>query len=548
MSKAYTNFVASEVAVKTTTPQSQAIPGREAEMKRNNAGGVTFTLDMWGVLDRFIMIGSEGGNYYVGERDITKQSFDTVKKCLAADGLRAVARAVEYSVAGRAPKNDPAVVVLALAAVYGDEATKAAAFEALPKVARTGTWLFLFVSIVDALGKWNAATKRGVAKWYTHKTVDRLAVQLLKYQQRNGWAHRDVLRLAHVKPSNEVQSNLFRYAVKGSDGMSEGMAVPQLVIDFESLKRTDSKREVLSIIESNKDVTWEMVPTTWHKDNDVMMALLPNMGLTAITRKLALFTQNGLVAPLSAATKLIVSKLSDAEALKAQRIHPITLLNALRVYAAGTNQPRGYFGYGATPVKTVKTWKSEQRIVDALDSAFYDAFQNVEKTDDSYYLGVDCSGSMFGATVNGMAGLTAADVAAVMALAIIKHQPNYVIRGFNTTMQEIRISPNMRLDKVLDVMKRVSWGGTDCALPFIDAEKHKMDVDKFVVITDNETWAGRIQPVQALKSYRSKYNAGAKSVVIGTSVSEFTIADPKDAGMLDIAGFDSAAPQIIANL
>jgi 60 kDa SS-A/Ro ribonucleoprotein len=34
--------------------------------------------------------------------------------------------------------------------------------------------------------------------------------------------------------------------------------------------------------------------------------------------------------------------------------------------------------------------------------------------------------------------------------------------------------------------------------------------------------------------------------VIGTSVSKFTIADPKDGGMLDIAGFDSAAPQIIS--
>lgn len=548
MSNVYANFANATTtkASKIVTPQSQAIPGREAEMKTNNAGGVTFTLDMWGVLDRFIMIGSEGGNYYVGERDITKQSFDTVKKCLAADGKRVVARALEYSLGGRAPKNDPAVVVIALAAVYGDAETKAAAYETLPKIARTGTWLFLFVSILDALGKWNAAAKRGVAKWYTNKDMDRLAVQLLKYQQRNGWAHRDVLRLAHVKPTNEVQSNLFRHAV-GKD-LTVGAPVPQLLVDFESLKRTDSKKEVLSIIASNPAVTWEMVPTQWHKDNDVMMALLPNMGLTAITRKLALFTQNGLVAPLSAATKLIVSKLSDAEALKAQRIHPITLLNALRVYAAGTNAPRGYYAYHATPVKAVKTWKPEQRIVDTLDSAFYLAFDNVEKTDDSYLIGVDCSGSMFGATVNGMAGLTAADVAAVMALAVVKHQSNYWIGGFNTRMGELKISPSMRLDKVLEVMKRFSWGGTDCALPMLHAAQHGMMVDKFVVITDNETWAGRVQPVQALRDYRKKYNAGAKCIVIGTSVSEFTIADPKDAGMLDIAGFDSAAPQIIANL
>jgi len=535
MSNVYANFANANTtkASKVVTPQSQAIPGREADMKRNNAGGVTFTLDQWGVLDRFLMIGSEGGNYYVGERDITKQSFDTVKKCLKEDGLRAVNRALEYSLAGRAPKNDPAVVAIALAAVYGDDVTKAAAYEALPKIARTGTWLFLFVSILDALGKWNAAAKRGVAKWYTNKDMDRLAVQLLKYQSRNGWAHRDVLRLAHVKPTNEVQSNLFRYAV-GKD-LALGAAVPQLLIDFEMLKRTDSKKDVLRIVESNDNVTWEMVPTQWLKDKDIMLALVRNMGLTAVIRKLGVLTQNGVIAPLSEGAKLVISKLNDAESLKKQRVHPITILQAMKQYSAGRGQ------------KGSATWKPEQRVVDALDSAFYAAFEYGEKSDESYLLGVDCSGSMFAAQVNGSPNLTAAEVAGVMALAVVKNQPNYWIGGFNTKMSELKITPNMRLDKVLEVMNRFNWGGTDCAQVYLHASAMGMKVDRFVSITDSETWAGGVQPVQALRDYRKKFNPGAKGVVIGTSVSEFTIADPKDAGMLDVAGFDSAAPQIIAN-
>ncbi len=535
-SSIYTNYAnaATTKASKVVTPQSQAIPGREAEMKTNNAGGVTFTLDQWGVLDRFLMIGSEGGNYYVGERDITKQSFDTVKRCLKEDGLRVVNRALEYSVAGRAPKNDPAVVAIALAAVYGDEATKVAAYDALPKIARTGTWLFLFVSILDALGKWNAAAKRGVAKWYTNKDMDRLAVQLLKYQSRNGWAHRDVLRLAHVKPTNEVQSNLFRYAV-GKD-LELGSAVPQLLVDFELLKRTDSKKDVLRIVTDNSNVSWEMVPTQWLKDKDIMLALVRNMGLTAVIRKLGTLTQNGVIAPLSEGAKLVIGKLSDAEALKKQRVHPITILQAMKQYSAGHGQ------------KGSAVWKPEQRVVDALDNAFYAAFEYGEKSDESYLMGVDCSGSMFGAMVNGSPNLTAAEVAGVMALAVIKNQPNYWIGGFNTTMGELKITPKMRLDAVLQVMQRFNWGGTDCALPMLHASQHKMNVDKFVTITDNETWAGRIQPVQALRDYRKAFNPGAKCIVIGTSVSEFTIADPKDGGMLDIAGFDSAAPQIIAGL
>ena len=534
MSSIYSMHAASLSPTKAITPQSAPIPGREAEMAKNNAGGFTFTLDSWGVLDRFLMIGSESAGYYVGAKETTAKSFDNTIKCVKTDGARVVARVLEYSLAGRAPKNDPAVVVLALAAVYGDDATRAVAYEALPKVARTGTWLFQFVAIIDSLGKWNAAAKRGVAKWYTSKDMDKLALQLLKYQSRNGWSHRDVLRLAHVKPSSEVQGNLFRYAV-GKE-LELGAAVPQLLVDFEYLKKAVDKSTVLRLVEGNSNLTWEMVPTQFLKDKDVLSALVANMGLTAVIRKLGALSAHGVIAPLSAGAKLVISKLSDVEQLRKQRVHPITLLQAFRQYKEGHGE-RGSL-----------TWTADQRVLDAIDDAFYASFATQEKTDDSYLVGVDCSGSMFGARVNGSPNLTAAEVAGVMALAVVKNQPNYWIGGFNTKMGELKITPNMRLDAVLEVMRRFSWGGTDCALPMLHAAQHKMEVDKFVTITDNETWAGSVQPVQALRDYRKKFDRAAKCIVIGTSVSEFTIADPKDSGMLDIAGFDSAAPQLIAQL
>lgn len=534
MSNAYTDFIAGEVAEKTSTPQSKPIPGREAEMAKNNAGGFVFTLTNWGVLDRFLMIGSEGGSYYVNQKDTTAQSFDVVKKCIAEDGVRVVNRLVEYSLAGRAPKNDPAVVVLALAAVYGDEATKVAAYEALPKVARTGTWLFLFVSILDSLGKWNAAAKRGVAAWYTGKDINKLTVQMLKYQQRNGWAHRDVLRLAHVKPVSDIQSNLFRYAVKGE--LPLGVFVPQLLVDFELLKRADDKKTVLKLVEGSDFVTWEMVPTQFLKDPDVLMALLKNMGLTAVIRKLGALTAHGVIAPMSEGSKLVISKLSDTEALKRGRVHPITLLQAMKQYSAGHGE-RGSL-----------TWRADQRVVDVLDNAFYAAFGTVEKTDENYMVGADISGSMWGSNVNGSPNLCAAEVAAVMAMAVVRNQPNYFIAGFNRKLVELKISPTMRLDAALKVMNKWDGGGTNCAALFEYALENKIPVDKFVTITDNETWAGGQAPTQALNKYRKAMNRASASIVIGTSVSSFTIADPKDSKQLDIAGFDSAAPQIIANL
>ena len=49
-----------------------------------------------------------------------------------------------------------------------------------------------------------------------------------------------------------------------------------------------------------------------------------------------------------------------------------------------------------------------------------------------------------------------------------------------------------------------------------------------------------------LHKYRRVMGIDAKLVVIGMTSNGFTIADPKDAGMLDIVGFDSTIPSLLS--
>lgn len=72
-------------------------------------------------------------------------------------------------------------------------------------------------------------------------------------------------------------------------------------------------------------------------------------------------------------------------------------------------------------------------------------------------------------------------------------------------------------------------------------------VENFSVYTDNETWAGSVQPSQALKTYRQKTGLAARLAVVGMTATGSSIADPKDSGMLDVVGFDTAAPQLISD-
>jgi 60 kDa SS-A/Ro ribonucleoprotein len=105
----------------------------------------------------------------------------------------------------------------------------------------------------------------------------------------------------------------------------------------------------------------------------------------------------------------------------------------------------------------------------------------------------------------------------------------------------------MRLDDVVRATSNLPFGATDCALPMLWALEHGVEADAFVVYTDSETWFGKIHPVQALAEYRRKTGIAARLVVVGMVSNGFSIADPNDGGMLDVVGFDSATPQVIAD-
>ena len=54
------------------TPQSQPIPG--STQVPNSAGGYAWQVDDWTRFDRFLVLGAEGGTYYIGERDLIKEN------------------------------------------------------------------------------------------------------------------------------------------------------------------------------------------------------------------------------------------------------------------------------------------------------------------------------------------------------------------------------------------------------------------------------------------------------------------------------------------
>ncbi len=530
------------------TPQTEPIP--RSNQVKNEASGYSFPLDDWKRLDRFVILGSAGGTYYANERKLTRENAAVVERLLSQDAKRTIDRIVEISEAGRAPNNDPALFALSLAMSSKSVETRQLAYAVLPRVARIGTHFFHLLDYVNELRGWSKGLRKAIANWYESKKPEELAYQVIKYRQRDGWTHRDALRLAHPTSKDASRQALYRWMVTETLGEREVKrgkgeqakiatypaveGLPELIGAYTEAQ-TAPKERLLELIRKYR-LPREALPTDSLNKPEVWEALLESMPMEAMVRNLATMTRVGLLEPRSDASKSIVGKLSSEKAIWQSRLHPIKVLAALLTYQQGHGE-RGQ-----------NTWTPVQQVVDALDGAFYIAFGNVVPTGKQIMLALDVSGSMDGGTIAGVPGLTPRVGAAAMALVTARVEPNYELMAFSHTLIPFNVSPRERLDDVAHKMAGTPMGGTDCALPMLYAMKQKQPVDAFCVYTDSETWAGRyMHPMEALRAYRKEKQTQSKLIVVGMTANEFTIGDPEDAGCLDIAGFDTATPQVISD-
>lgn len=523
------------------TPQTEPIPG--SQQVANSAGGFSFQIDDMQRLQRFLVLGTAGGTYYIGERKLTKENLDAVESLLKAGrGREAIEQIIAISDAGRGISNDPALFALARCCAANETEVRQYAYQALPKVARTGTHLFHFMEYVKQFRGRGRAHRRALAAWYNDKPTGKLAYQVLKYQQRDGWSQRDILRLTRPHPANKRKDELYHWIVKGEFRETEVQALRDLdladdleiIFAFEHVKKATDDKEVARLIKAHH-LPREAVPTEHLKSIRVWEALLEEMPMEAMVRNLATMTKNGVLEEMGTFTRSVAIRLHNKEALQRARMHPIKLLTALMTYQSGHG------------VRGNATWTPIREIVDALNDAFYLSFASVQPSNKRIVLALDVSGSMSCGTVGNTPGLTPRVASAAMALVTAATEPNYTVVAFSQGFIPLSISPKQRLDDVVRMTSGLPFDATDCAQPMIWAMKNKVRADAFIVYTDSETYANRhMHPVQALQQYRQQFNIPAKLIVVGMTSNGFTIADKNDAGMLDMVGFDTSTPQAIS--
>ena len=199
---------------------------------------------------------------------------------------------VAVSEESRAPSVGPALFALALAASHGDGETRALAFEVLPWVARTGSHLHEFAGYADSMRGWGRGLRRAIAGWYAARPVADAVYQAVKYRNRYGWTHRDLMRKVHARAEGPL-NELFAWVTQGTLPSAEPDL--RLVQVFEQAKTAEA--DTLAGLIREHRMSWEMVPAEMMDRREVWQALSEDMPVTDYVRNLATMTRLGVISP-----------------------------------------------------------------------------------------------------------------------------------------------------------------------------------------------------------------------------------------------------------
>ena len=307
------------------------------------------------------------------------------------------------------------------------------------------------------------------------------------------------------------------------------------------LAKTGEKKDAVTavaIMEQNKKLQREHLPTELLNTPQIWNTLLSGMGMTALIRNLGKLSQVGVT---STRAPEIIKMLGDPKAVKESKVHPLQVLVGMKTYSQG----KGDLGS--------MTWVPNSYITAALTTTFRQAFGNITPTGKRFMIGLDVSGSMGMSMCAGAKNITPREGSVAMAMMTLHAEgaQNVHIYGFSNIFYNFngKIRPEMTIQDAIKATD-VPFGATDCALPMTEALKMYISsgvgIDVFCVYTDNETYAPTMHPQVALEEYRRVTGIDAKLIVVGMVANQLTIADPNDKNTLNLAGFDTSTPELIS--
>lgn len=491
-----------------------------------------YTLDDIERLKRFIFLGSENVSLNINKDILKYQNImcleNLLDKCRYDDILEVINKSKNTMY-----KNDYLIYVLARSCsirlnddpLFWKKDFRSDCYKLVLEICIIPTHLFLFIKLYRTINNklykttgWNSHLKKMIDEWYQSKSYSDLMYHVTKYQSRHNWTHKDILRLSHIKANDNTINDIFKYITKNK--LNDTNPNLNYLIAFNNLKKENDIDKIVDYINEYNFVK-EQIPYHLLNEPKIWVALIKNMSITELLKSLNKITALNILNDYSEILELVKRKIDTVY------VHPLQLLIVLKMYNKGQD------------MKGDLTWVPHMEISSILNTTFYASFSKLAPTNKKLLLALDVSSSMSWNTICGIDCLSAAEVSCTMAMMFDFVEKNVDIMGFSSEFKNLDISSKVCLEENLELVKNNTFGNTDCALPFVWASENKKEYDAIIIFTDNETNINTIEPFTALQMYRSKMNKNTKLIVVALTSNGFSIANPNDANMMDVYGFDN---------
>jgi 60 kDa SS-A/Ro ribonucleoprotein len=477
----------------------------------NEAGGPAYSFGAKHALAQYVATGCLNATFYANAEE------QLTKVLLLSAGLEAefVAKAAIFARERGRMKDTPAL----LCAILAGRDTKL--LEAIfPRVIDNAKMLRNFVQIVrsgvtgrKSLG---SAPKRMVLEWLAARSEEALFAASVGQQPSLG----DVIKMVHPKPDAAKREALYGYLIGRS---SPRDSLPELVRSYEAFKKGETS--------DVPKVPFALL-TALPLANSHWIEIARNAPWQATRMNLNTFARHGVFGDDEVA-KIVAERLRNRELIASARAFPYQLMVA-------------YANADARVPNIIK---------EALQDAMEIALENVPSIAGKVYVMPDVSGSMHSAITGARGSATSVvrciDVAALIAAAIVRRNPDAEVVPFNTKVVEVALNPRDTVMTNAAKLASLPQGGTNCSAPLAHLNERNGHGDMVIYVSDNQSWVDAANAKARGTAMMVEWNrfkarnAQARLVCIDLQPYATTQADERE-DILNVGGFSDQVFETIA--